>query len=417
MQPLFQPPVTPNNGNPNTVYNRKPGGMEKPRTADPFAFNQFEVLPDDTIGPVFSPTFVTEETIPATKPVERYVAPVQGREVIGEASPITTPMPKPVVTPAFNQEPIARPKPVVTSPVVDSPAGPPLTGPSVGGEYLRYAEQNQPVVQDKRTTMGQWLPRFAIDTSTLGTQFGPGAPAPAMDYWRSRLQQIMQGAQPVAGGTLPQLPTRPQDPTTPGTGGGGTTPPNPTGPASPIFGTTTPDENGIIRGPDPIDYGRVGGGSVGRLLGLSGSLGLSGPQISSAYNNLTPEQQRRIDEDSEKLNSPTTPEDEKPGILARIRQALGAVLGSVRDFGRAVDEFGERIDSRINNSLDQAINWLTDDPSRFRDVSGLTGNVGPIQNSKGPAAGGNTGGTYGGRGKPTDPSSQKPGSRIPRRPS
>lgn len=232
MQPIFQPPVTPNNGNPNTIYN-------KPRT--PEYGGNWDTIPDDPLGPTFSPTFVTEETIPATKPVERYVAPVQGREVIGEASPIATPMPKPVVTPTFSQEPIARPKPVVTGPVVDSPAGPSFTGPSVGGEYLRYAEQNQPVVQDKRTTMGQWLPRFAIDTSTLGTQFGPGAPAPAMDYWRSRLQQITQGTQPTAPTdvVVPQpKPTAPVvAPTTPVQP---TQPTQPTNPVIPDFRPNTP---------------------------------------------------------------------------------------------------------------------------------------------------------------------------------
>jgi hypothetical protein len=242
-------------------------------------------------------------------------------------------------------------------------------------------------------------PSGRLDRNTMYTD--------ALNGMLSRMQSLETTLQPIP---IPgMLPSQPQP--------GGTTPTGPTNPAQPErprlpgLGTTIPDEDGIIRGPDPIDYGRIGGGSVGRLLGLSSSLGMSGPQIASAYNNMPAAQRAQLDADTEELNNPDTPEDEKPGILARIRQGLGQFLGAVVDAGRAIDDLGDRIDSRMNRALDSAINYLTADPTRMRSVEGGRAEVGQIQQDKGP-----TGSATGGRGKPTDPSAQKPGSRIPRKP-
>lgn len=261
MQPIFQPPVTPNNGNPNTVYNRKPGGEAQYRAA----------LPDDPLGPVFGSIYesdsspggndmgiypVIREPDAVTKPVERSVAPVQGREVIGEAAPVAVPMPKPAVGPTFS-EAVARPKPLVAGTVTDLSSGPVLSGPSTGGEYARYAEQQPRPVQDGRTTMGQWLPRFAIDTSVLGTQFGAGAPSPNMDYWRSRLQQITQPVQQPATPQEQVAPTKPVVTTAP------------TQPTSPVTAPDirTPVEGPAIYGPDPqFQTGQFG---LGAGLGLA----------------------------------------------------------------------------------------------------------------------------------------------------
>jgi len=217
MLPQFtdqNPPVTPNNGNPNTVYNSKP----VPVLGQEVAVRDYEYLgsPAPAQQAQVAPTFVREappEPQPVQKPQprEQYVQPTRAEQTMAPTKP----------APAFQQYTPA-PAPSVISPAAT-------------------------------TSMGAWLPRFAIDTSSMGTQFS-SASSPTMDYWRSRLQQITQPVQqPVAlqeqvAPTKPVVTTQPTSPVT-----------------APDI--RTPVEGPVIYGPDPqFQTGQFG---LGAGLGLA----------------------------------------------------------------------------------------------------------------------------------------------------
>jgi len=340
-------PVTPNNGNPNTIYNqpRKPAAFE--------GFSNYETIPDSPLDPVYNPTdAVTPTFVRPIKSPERYVAPGPGTPV-GGASLEPTPMTKLPVTAGGSAAPIIKPNPVSVGGPDTSPG---VVGPSIPGEYLRPTVTQPEAPVDKRTTMGQWLPRFAIDTSSMGTQFGPSGNS-SLDYWRSRLaaisspQQTQQPEAPVVVPTKPVVtPAQPSEPTQPV---------NPTNPVVPVIRPSDPVRPGQSSGMEKL--GNVvqarapwtNWWSAGSRLSqqdfnrVMNAIQPSSPaeaeafaqQVANIYNSVTPEQRAEIDADIDKAADPATPMPEKVSILQRIKALLdkagGVIANEARSYGNA----------------------------------------------------------------------------------
>jgi uncharacterized membrane protein YgcG len=479
-------PVTPNNGNPNTVYNTSPNNdqevpylpaFEQPLGGGEIMQPNYGMLqPGQTVKPEFG---------------DRFAGPVVA-EASGTAVPqVATPMPKPqlggAVAPSFAKPMVPEGSAVVPNikprlPVANTPAGqaPANTVPLFNNPYSR-----SPLA----ITMEQpEQPSGRLDRNTMYTD--------ALNGMLSRMQSLETTLQPIP---IPGV-SQPQ----PG-GGGGTAPTGPTNPTQPErprlpgIGTSTPDENGIVRGPDPIDYGRraevANGFGAGNFTGMGSLLGLQGRQTqmfqqraASAYDALPPYERAAMDAYRATLNSPTAAPAEKESawqqitafgrrILDSLKEELGNAWEEMKDdvmnpgrafrdpafwMNAAVPGLGTIFDAIRNNG-----NFSDTRPMRPGQTGTVTvGNVGgrggssnnvvlpnitttpnapnhqavrdtlnslPNYNPNAPSGqgsggasgaggGGNTGGSVGGgtgaggSSRITNPWDQKPGSRLPRRP-
>lgn len=437
-------PAIANNGNPNTVYNTAPGDDQRVPYMPAF---------EQPLGGGMQANYGMLQTEQAVKPLV--------------TEPAATPMPKPPVMPDLR-------KPLVPETVASNwakPRVPELAQPAVQPRgMVSYGNITLPQVTDtnadRRSPMAITLPEIAAPDGQLrGTAFGTGT-----DYWRTRLESL--------NSTLPQIPipgvTQPQP------GGGGTAPTgpgtvNPTQPERPRLpglGTTTPDENGTIRGPDPIDYGRraevANGFGSGNFTGMGALLGLQGRQaamfnsrVSDIYNGMYPEQRAQFSADAATVNNPDAPEADKQSAwqrltswLSRQRDEFFAELQDLNwwdaaDLITGIPGSGNAIEGLFNRIGNNG--YFSDTrPMRPGQTGTVTvGDVGaprvdiPVQPvirdtikpdfsggtapaSGGGGASGGTGGNAGSAGGMTgaggssrivNPWDQKPGSRLPRRPS
>jgi len=322
-------PVTPNNGNPNTIYN-KPRATEYSGYITPVGY-----LPgEEALDPVYEPTASVQPTFAPMDKNPRSAGPVVPETMLPNYGML---QPQQEVKPVrgsddnyrgpMHSDAVPMPKPRPISVGDSGPVAPVISGPSIPGSPSTATPVVTPEsvsAPDNRTTMGQWLPRFAIDPSVLGTQFGSSGNS-SLDYWRQRLGQIRSGG------------TQPQDPGTtpgPGTGGGATGPiAQPNQPADPITPVIRPPNDsatpGII-GVDPqFNTGQFG---LGAGLGLANF-----STVASAIFPNDPSRSRQAADtlartyplmdaaqraEVEELDNPSTPPERRRSILQRVGDFL-----------------------------------------------------------------------------------------------
>ena len=332
-------PVTPNNGNPNTVYNQprqddqaipympafeQPfGGGEMRITAAP-GYGPEPVLPEQAVKPVGN----VAPDLPMNKPTAG-VQPVFGNEQAV----------KPTVSagmPSFSKPPVpeipslAKPPARDTNPFVQFAQGPATNQVSLAG-YNNMSRSPYSLTLEQ--------PPEPTGRISVNTMYSDGL--------RSLMSELTSLQRPVATIPIPGV-TQPTQPTQPGTTTPtqpGTTNPIPIGPRLPGVatgntGVLNPDNNLIGR--DVVDYGRraevANGFGSGNFTGIGSLLGLQGQRatmfdsrVTDIYNGMYPEQRAVFTDAAATINNPDAPEEEKQSAWERIKAFLGREWESFKD--------------------------------------------------------------------------------------
>lgn len=474
-------PVTPNNGNPNTVYNQprqddqaipympafeQPfGGGEMRITAAP-GYGPEPVLPEQAVKPVGN----VAPDLPMNKPTAG-VQPVFGNEQAVKPT-VSAGMPSFAKPPVPEIPSLAKPPARDTNPFVQFAQGPATNQVSLAG-YNNMSRSPYSLTLEQ--------PPEPTGRISVNTMYSDGL--------RSLMSELTSLQRPVAtipipGVTQPTQPTQPGTTTTPTQPG--TTNPIPIGPRLPGVatgntGVLNPDNNLIGR--DVVDYGRraevANGFGSGNFTGIGSLLGLQGQRatmfdsrVTDIYNGMYPEQRAVFTDAAATINNPDAPEEEKQAAWERFKAFLGREWESFKDDLRNPGRFfrdpsnwldmavpgagmlwdaisrnqyanpdtrprtdlgNARVDVRApivngtSSRVDIPIQPIARDSYLFRTPGNPQGT--PTSDAAGGGGGGASGGTggnaggaggmtgAGGSSRIVNPWDQKPGSRLPRRPS